>query len=132
MVHRAFEFHHSRYLALAKVGHQIVLFVRAYVHESMAKPGYDPGTGWVQAITIVIDRAELFTEEPTGEFDIWSGELVQDGVTSEGLVALPHLCEGELRLRLSGTDGEVFEVMGARIEAQPVGGAHYVEEFLGA
>jgi hypothetical protein len=105
-----------------------IAFSAAYVHHSEGAPGVDSGSGYVQALEMLLQQAS------------WSGSLpsclgrLSDGRISAGgqhlqLVPLPCDLNGPVRLELTFQNGEALAVTAARMTVRFTGEPRFVESF---
>lgn len=126
----AVELHDSQVLAVESVGGAVVVRLAAYVHRSDGRPGFDPGSGWSQAVELVFARGEV-EERPAGLPCTLDDGVVSGAVTFDGLVPLPASVESSVTFEARGLYGERLVVRGARLEVVSVGEASFVESFPG-
>lgn len=126
------ELHDSRVVGITpSSGSVIVRFRPAYVHRSEGRAGFDPGSGWVQDIDLVVSEAVLessFTEMP-GELD--DGSLSVDNEVFENAIPFPLDVRGAVRFSAVSLNGERLVIQGTGATTVPVGEARYVEQFPG-
>src|SRR5262249_61391180 len=61
----AIEIHDSVLNAIAAAQDRVTMWLDpAYVHQSSGRPGYDPGSGWSQAVEIVLFGGQIETPLP--------------------------------------------------------------------
>jgi hypothetical protein len=106
-----------------------VLLLDAYVHRSNGRPGFDAGTGWTQAATIVLQG---FSGEAPQFMTISVGRLIAGGRAYENVVPVPLEAHCATRIELQGTRGELATLTGESIAMMVTAAAKYVEEFEGA
>ena len=125
----ALEFHDSEVSASqSKDGGLSVAFSAAYVHHSEGVPGVDTGSGYVQALEMLLQQAT------------WSGSLgsclgrLSDGHISVGgqhlpLVPLPYESRGPVKVELVFQNGESLTATAGRAIIRFVGEPRFVESF---
>jgi hypothetical protein len=91
--------------------------------ESSGRPGFDPGTEWVQAAALVLDDATVEgagSDHPlwiySGEVGfpgwIYSGEVIVEGI-GLGIIPVPFDIAGPVEIRLEVTDWPNMTVRGS-------------------
>jgi hypothetical protein len=125
----ALEFHDSEVSAIRpKDGGLSISFSAAYVQRSEGAPGVDAGSGYVQALEILLRRAN------------WSGELrpclgrLSDGHLCSGgqrlpLVPLPYESAGSISVELVFQNGEMLTATAEGAVIRFVGDPRFVESF---
>ena len=129
---RAIEFHDTTVAGITKVGEQVILFLRAYVHQSEGRPGWDAGSGWVQAAALTFTGAKIEGGKPDLPADIWHGELNLDGNVSANDLPIPFHYVGEITLTLQIGAPNDLVVHGTGATLTMLGEAEYVEEYSGS
>jgi hypothetical protein len=128
---RAIEIHDSVLVSIDKKSDRIEIGLDpAYVHQSPGVPGVDPGTGWVQAIALILEGGSV--EGHVGEFpcDLTDGTLTIDERSSNNALVLPLDQTGKITLTLQAMwSGDVITFRGSRIFAIMNGQPEYVENF---
>ena len=131
-MNRLIELHDSRVGAIAEVGTQIILFLRAYLHCSEERPGIDAGTGWIQAAAIVFDEAVIEGKIPELPATVGDGSFKLDGRELPNEIPVPLDQSGEISLALSlyndTTNAKVL-IQGNKANLILLGEAAYVEDF---
>jgi len=123
------ELHDTTVAAIVQVGDQVVVFLRAYVHQSEVRPGVDAGSGWVQAVALTFAEGTVEGAIPDLPADIWHGDLVVDEVIMSNMVPLPFHLTGSVALQLQLDAPAEIIVRGRKMELTLIGEAVYVEEF---
>ena len=125
----ALEFHDSEVSAVQlKDGDLLISFSAAYVHRSEGVSGADAGSGYAQALVMLLQRAT------------WSGALqscfgrLSDGHVLEGekrlrLVSLPYESARPVRVELVFQNGETLAATAERATIRFVGEPRFVESF---
>ena len=108
-----------------------ICFDKAYVHSSDGVPGVDAGTGWEQAINIVLDEASVAKCPDDLPNDIDTGYVIIGGKKSENMLELPSRISGEIEVALYTQYGKKLLVKGKKLVTQELGKPQYVEEFPG-
>ncbi|WP_169975752.1 hypothetical protein [Tautonia rosea] len=89
-MNRLIELHDSTLGGLEWVGSEIVVRLRpAYVHQSEERPGMDPGTGWVQAVDLIIRSATLESLPTRLPTILADGAFSIDGARWENQIPIP-------------------------------------------
>ncbi len=133
MLNSGIELHDSEIAAITqRAGDVVIHFCAAYIHKSEGSPGWDAGSGWIQAAELMFREAVLpvvTTELPA---DIGNGELSLGEQTLSNWVPIPLDYVGQAGLTfMFGSTGEQFRVEGSGVTLQLLGVAEYVEEFSG-
>lgn len=132
MLNRMIELHDSEVVSIAEVGSQLVILLRAYVHQSAGRPGRDAGTGWVQAAALTLAHGEVEGDWPELPADIFNGDLLIDGRLLENEIPIPFEHLGQIVLRVELAPACSLAVRGSGAVLTLLGEPVYVEEFLGA
>ena len=128
MANRKIELHDTRVERIERTDGSIVLWLSAYMHESDGRPGRDGGTGWRLPARLVIENGEFGRPFSSPSLRITDGHVaIGDCVFDNGL-PLPFDKHGEIRLFLSGAEGELL-ISGDHAYLEATGPAVYVEEF---
>jgi hypothetical protein len=109
----------------------VLPFKRVYVHRSDGRPGWDPGSGWVQEAQLRFRKATVegkFSELP---HDLHDGYLKLDDTLLENTIPIPLDFGGKVELRIEGWGG-VIKVRAHHVGLELFGTAEYIEEFPGA
>ena len=109
----------------------VIRFRPAYIHRSAGRPGFDPGTGWVQDVDILLENVSSRVGFPEFPCDLSDGSYVIDGVLFENEIPFPVDATGVIRVSFETQSGENLVINATRITLNPVGDATYVEEFRG-
>ena len=88
-LHKCIELHDTTFATAVEVGTQIIVVLRAYVHTSEGRPGWDAGSGWVQAAVLVFAEGRMDGVLPDLPADIWEGDLIVDGEWWKNTVPIP-------------------------------------------
>jgi hypothetical protein len=125
----ALEFHDSEVSTVQSKDRDLsILFSAAYVHRSEGEQGVDAGSGYAQALEILLQRAS------------WSGELgaclgrLSNGYLSSGgqrlsLVPLPYEFDGPISVELVFQNGESLTATAERVVIRFLGEPRFVESF---
>jgi hypothetical protein len=125
----ALEFHDSEVSAIQSRDESLsVAFSAAYVHHSEGVPGVDPGSGYVQALEMLLQQVS------------WSGSLgsclgrLSDGHISVGgqrlsLVPLPYESGESIKVELVFQNGETLNATAAQVHIGFTGEPRFVESF---
>src|SRR5690349_11553175 len=130
VMNRAIELHDTTVAGIATIGAQILLFLRAYVHQTEGIPGVDAGTGWIQAAIIRIGEATFGEADgmPQLPAEIWTGNLtLEDRATLDNMLPLPFQVSGAVTLRLSLDAPANVVIHGRGAEIVTVGEPLYIE-----
>jgi hypothetical protein len=126
---RAIELHDSVLAFVDKQSGQLEIgLMPAYIHSSIGKPGVDPGTGWVQNITIVVENGIVEGQIPKMPCDLSGGTLKVGENASINMLVLPLDESGSVELKLEVMWGGQVVVRGSRILAILKGEPTYVED----
>ena len=128
-MNREIEFHDTRVERFEQADGNIVLWLSAYLHESAGRPGRDRGTGWNLPARLVIENGELDHPFSLPSLCVTDGHIAVGDRLFDNAVPLPFDEYGEIRLLLSGAEGQVA-IRGNRAYIEPTGPAIYVEEFF--
>lgn len=131
MENRLIELHDSKVEEIQILNENIILiFSEAYIHKSLGKPGYDPGSGWTQRIELEFIKASLdglIKELPDRISD---GEL-EVGKIREGGISVPFESKENIRLSLIFQSGNEIQIYRESMNLKEISAAEYVEEFPG-
>ena len=126
------ELHDSTVVRITRCSDSFVVhFAPAYVHRSQGRPGFDPGTGWVQDVDLVISEFVVesgFTEMPV---DLDGGSLRVGTDVFENLIPIPLDVGAAIQFSAIGKSGESLLIRGNAATVFSVGEARYVEDFPG-
>ena len=133
MPNRAIEIHDSVLASLTiEVGHVILNFSSAYIHQSEGRPGVDAGTGWTQQAVIRIRgqvASDALTKLPCGLVD---GYLELDGQEFDNEIPIPLSFTGDVELALTSEFEETIKIRGNHIALGLLHEPEFVEKFPGA
>ena len=132
MLNRMIELHDSQVVGVAEVGSQLVMLLRAYVHQSAGRPGRDAGTGWVQAAALTLAHGEVDGEWPELRADIFNGDLLLDGRLLQNEIPVPFEHPGQVVLRVDLAPAASLTLRGSGAVLTLLGEPVYVDEFSGA
>jgi hypothetical protein len=110
-------------------GETVVHFLPAYLHKSEGRPGYDPGTGWVQEVRLIFHEASVDGDFPDLPCDVLDGALTIDGLRHDNYIPMPLVSEARAELRLVFDSVHAVTVTGRGVRLQLSGDPKYVEEF---
>jgi len=128
----AIELHDSRVIGITPSDSSVIVRFRpAYVHRSDGRPGFDPGSGWVQDCDLVVSEAVLESNFPVMPWVLDDGWLSFDDEVFENLMPLPLDVRGAVQFSARGLNGERQDILGTRATVSAVGEARYVELFPG-
>jgi len=131
MPNKSIELHDTIVAAIIDVGTQIVVFLRAYIHQSEGQPGRDVGSGWVQAAALTFSDGVVDGSIPDEPANIWHGDLKVDEEVLSNCLPVPNIFNGAVSLKLSLDTPTEIVVRGTRVEITLIGEPVYVEEFPG-
>jgi hypothetical protein len=114
-LNRAIELHDSRIESILQVGTQFVVLLRAYVHQSEGHPGFDAGSGWIQAIALIFNAGAKEGIFPDFPADIWDGRLRIGSEQQQSLIPIPFHQAGEAVLELRLENAETIRISGSRM-----------------
>jgi len=126
------ELHDSTVVGIEEVGSQIILFLTMYIHKTEGRPGWDAGSGFIQAAAIVFSDGELAGEIPELPADISDGSLTVDAEVLRNMIPIPFSFSGQVSLALNVVGPASLAIGGSRAELTLIGDAAYVEKFVGA
>jgi hypothetical protein len=131
VVNREIELHDTRVERIENADGNIVLWMSAYMHVSEGRPGRDRGKGWELPARLIIENGKF--DHPFSSPSLWvtEGHIAVGGRLFDNGIPLPFDEHGEIRLFLSGAEGELV-ISGDRAYLEPTGPAVYVEEFSGS
>ncbi|WP_152051491.1 hypothetical protein [Tautonia marina] len=89
-MNRMIELHDSTVEGLERVGPAIVVRLRpAYVHQSEGRPGFDSGTGWGQAVDLILREATVESLPTRFPMILADGAFSIDGSRWENQIPIP-------------------------------------------
>jgi hypothetical protein len=128
---RFIELQDSKVEEVRIVGKSIVLtFSEAYIHKSKGRPGFDPGTGWIQRIRLEFENASLDGEPKELPDRIIDGEL-EVGRARSGGINLPFDSNETVLLSLGFQRGNEIQIFGETMKLKELNEPKYAEEFPG-
>jgi hypothetical protein len=130
-VNASVEFHDSQLTAVMQTAEG--LFVRlepAYVHHSTGRPGFDPGSGWLQPVELIFANGIVTGQFPELPCTLADGQISGD-VKYDGMIPLPVEIRCAIQLELRSIEGHQIVIRGNSLRMRAVGDANYVEEFTG-
>lgn len=131
-MNRAVELHDSVLADIEAVGGDVTLRrAPAYIHASEGRPGVDPGSGWHQAVTLVLRVAVVESAPSRWPCSLSHGTLSAGGAIHENCIPLPLACSGAASLSAVTEAGVSLRVRGSSVEVVPRGEATFVELFPG-
>jgi hypothetical protein len=110
-------------------GETVVHFLPACLHKSEGRPGYDPGTGWVQEARLFFRDASVNGEFPDLPCDVMDGALTIDGERHDNHIPVPLESEACAELRLVFDSVHAVTVTGRGVRLQFSGEPQYVSYF---
>jgi len=103
-------------VAVDSIAGGVTVRLRAYVHRSNGRPGFDPGSGWSQPVDVVF-TARVIEERPAElPFTLADGS-VSGGTTFDGFIPLPTSIGLAVCFEARGICGERLAVRGMGIVA---------------
>jgi hypothetical protein len=130
MTNRLIELHDSDVLDVTDDGHDVVIAMSAYVHESEGRPGIDAGTGWTQPVRITVFEGRVVRRHEGDRLWIMEGVISVGDETFDNMMPTHVIANGDVKLVFSGAEG-VLDVVGAGIRVEVTGEAVFVEGFPG-
>ncbi len=131
MANREIELHDTRVERIERTDGSIVLWLSAHMHESDGRPGRDRGTGWTVPARLVIVYGKFVRPFSSPSLWVMVGHVAIGDRLFDNGIPLPFDERGELRLFLSGVEGEVA-IGGDRAYFEATGPAIFIEEFSGS
>lgn len=110
-------------------GETVVHFLPAYLHKSEGRPGYAPGSGWVQEVRLIFRDASVSGDFPDLPCNVMDGALTIDGARHGNHIPVPLVSEAQAELRLVFDSVHAVTVTGRAVRLQFSGEPKYVEEF---
>jgi hypothetical protein len=110
-------------------GDAVVHFLPAYLHKSDGRSGYDPGTGWVQEVQLILREATVEGEFPDWPCHVLDGALTIDGARHDNSIPVPLTSEASAELMLIFDSVHAVTVAGRDVRLEFCGAPKYVEEF---
>ncbi len=126
----AVELHDSQVLGVVSLAGAVVVRLAAYVHRSVGRPGFDPGTGWSQSVDLVFAGGVAEEQPAVLPCTLDDGD-VSGGATFDGLVPLPVSVGATVRFKARGLYGERLAIRGAGLEVVSVTEGVFIESFTG-
>jgi hypothetical protein len=130
-VNAAVELHDSEVVAVVQSEGAVVVRLSAYVHRSSGRPGFDPGSGWSQAVDLVFADGVVECSPVELPFTLDDGR-VSGGAELAGMLPLPASVPSAVHFEARGLHKERLAVRGSGLEVVPVAEATFVETFPGA
>jgi hypothetical protein len=130
LMNTVIEIHDSKVSEITNRGGTVIVhFEPAYLHKSEGRPGFDPGTGWVQEACLIFADAATSGDFPELPCDMMDGDLIVGGERHSNLIPVPFETSmlAELRLVFDSIHTVTISGRGARLEL--VGEPRDVEEF---
>jgi hypothetical protein len=132
LVNAAIEIHDSELADVVITQNGVVIrLAPAYIHRSVARPGFDAGSGWSQAVELLFAFGVVEGQIPELPCTLDDGSI-SGGAEFAGMIPLPCVVETAVRFEARNLHGDLVVIRGDRLEVKAVGEASYVEEFPGA
>jgi len=130
-VNAAIEIHDSELAAVVATQNGVIVrLAPAYVHRSVARPGFDAGSGWSQSVEILFASGVVEGRLPELPCTLDDGSI-SGGAEFRGMIPLPCVVETAVRFEARNLHGDLVVIRGVGLEVKPIGDASYVEEFPG-
>lgn len=129
MPDRVIELHDTTVAAIVEVGRQVVVLLKAYIHQSEGRPGWDAGSGWLQAAALTFTEAEIESNVPDLPADICEGSMSVEGDVRHNLLPLPFHYTGSIALMLSLDTPADLVIRGSQVTLTLLGEPVYIEAF---
>jgi hypothetical protein len=130
-VNAAIEIHDSELAAVVPTDSGVIIrLAPAYVHRSVARPGFDAGTGWTQPVEMLFASGVVEGKLPELPCTLDDGSI-SGGAEFCGTIPLPCVVETAVCFEARSLHGDLVVIRGVALEVKPVGEACYVEEFHG-
>jgi hypothetical protein len=130
-VNVAIEIHDSELAAVLPTQNGVIVrLAPAYVHRSLARPGFDAGSGWSQPVELLFEFGVVEGQRPELPCTLDDGSI-SGGAEFRGMIPLPCVVETPVRFEARNLVGDLVVIRGVALEVKPVGEASYVEEFPG-
>ena len=127
----AIEIHDSELAAVVATQNGVIVRLSpAYVHRSVARPGFDAGSGWSQPVEMLFVSGVVEGKLPELPCTLDDG-CVSGGAEFRGMIPLPCVVETAVRFEARNLHGDLVVIRGVGLEVRPIGDASYVEEFPG-
>lgn len=121
------EFHDSTLAAVNHITTDVEVVLDAYVHRWDISGDTWRGTGWIQAVRILIRDVDVRAVAPMLPMHISDGRLRVGAVTHDNLVPLPFDASDATSLWLQLTNADIVEYLGRGGRIDAVGEARFVE-----
>jgi len=129
-VNTIIELHDSTFAEITKAnGDIIAYFAPAYLHKSKGRPGFDPGSGWVQDARLIFSEASTSGDFPELPCDVMEGELIVGGERHDNHIPVPLASRASAELRLVFDSMHTVMITGQSVRLELSGEPRYVEEF---
>jgi len=130
-VNAAIEIHDSELAAVVPTENGVIVrMAPAYVHRSVARLGFDAGSGWSQPVELLFESGVVEGQLPELPCTLDDGSI-SGGAEFPGMIPLPCVVETAVRFEARNLHGDLVIVRGVGLEVKAVGEASYVEEFPG-
>jgi len=130
-VNAAIEIHDSELAAVVATQNGVIVrLAPAYVHRSIARPGFDAGSGWSQPVEMLFASGVVEGQLPELPCTLDDGSI-SGGAEFRGMIPLPCAVETAVRFEARNFYGDLVVIRGVGLEVKPIGDASYVEEFPG-
>jgi hypothetical protein len=129
IVNTIIELHDSKIGEIAKQGDTVVVhFLKAYLHKSEGRPGFDCGTGWTQSAKLIFASASASGNFPDLPCDVMGGDLVVGGQLHANMIPVPLDVAAPVKLRLVFDSIHTVLIIGQGVRLEFLGEPKYVEE----
>ena len=125
------EFHDSILTGFDAKETRVELLLDASIHRWERHDTRWAGTGWVQAMRIVVSNADGPSAVPALPVEISEGRLLLGAVAHNDLVRLPLQASGAIGVWLQLITADIVEVTGSEVRIETTADARYVEELPG-
>jgi hypothetical protein len=129
-VNTIIELHDSQLVGIASQGGTVTVhFQPAGLHKSEGRPGFDPGTYWLQEARLIFADASVSGDFPDLPYNVMDGTLVTGSEHYWDTIPVPFEVTHrvELRLKLDNIHRVTVVGRGARLEF--VGEPRYLQDF---
>ena len=122
------EFHDSTLAAVNHTAKDVELVLNASVHRWDLVGDSWTGSGWRQAVRILVNDVGGRSIAPVLPIDISVGRVRVGTITHDNMVRLPFNASDAIGVWLQLTNADVIELVGRGVHIDVVGGARFVED----